>query len=41
VRLLLIIAELGYGGAERIVAQLAMDATGRGDQVAVASAGGR
>lgn len=39
-RLLLIIAELGYGGAERIVAQLAMDATGRGDQVAVASAGG-
>jgi glycosyltransferase involved in cell wall biosynthesis len=39
-RLLLVIAELGYGGAERIVAQLADDAARRGDRVAVASAGG-
>ena len=39
-RLALVIAELGYGGAERIVTQLAVDAARRGDQVAVASAGG-
>jgi glycosyltransferase involved in cell wall biosynthesis len=40
VKLLQVIAELGPGGAERIVLQLAEDAVSRGDSVAVASAGG-
>jgi glycosyltransferase involved in cell wall biosynthesis len=40
VRLLHVIAELGYGGAERIVLRLAEDAARRGDAVAVASGGG-
>ena len=39
-RLLQVIAELGRGGAERIVLDLAADAVARGDEVVVASAGG-
>jgi glycosyltransferase involved in cell wall biosynthesis len=40
VRLLLVIAELRHGGAERIVVELAADARRRGDVVTVASGGG-
>jgi glycosyltransferase involved in cell wall biosynthesis len=40
VRLLLVIAELRHGGAERIVVELAADASNRGDAVLVASGGG-
>jgi glycosyltransferase involved in cell wall biosynthesis len=40
VRLLLVIAELRHGGAERIVVELAADACRRGDVVMVASGGG-
>jgi glycosyltransferase involved in cell wall biosynthesis len=40
VRLLLVVAALRPGGAERIVTQLATDATRRGDAVLVASSGG-
>jgi glycosyltransferase involved in cell wall biosynthesis len=39
-RLLLVIAELRHGGAERIVVELAADASRRGDAVMVASGGG-
>jgi glycosyltransferase involved in cell wall biosynthesis len=39
-RLLQVLSELRSGGAERIVLQLASDARGHGDTVAVASAGG-
>jgi len=39
-RLLLVVAAMRHGGAERIVVQLAADAARRGDAVTVASAGG-
>jgi glycosyltransferase involved in cell wall biosynthesis/predicted O-methyltransferase YrrM len=39
-RLLVVIAEMGVGGAEAVVETLAQDAVARGDTVAVASAGG-
>jgi glycosyltransferase involved in cell wall biosynthesis len=39
-RLLLVVAELRHGGAERIVVELAADASRRGDVVMVASSGG-
>jgi glycosyltransferase involved in cell wall biosynthesis len=39
-RLLLVVATMRHGGAERIVVQLAVDAARRGDAVTVASAGG-
>jgi glycosyltransferase involved in cell wall biosynthesis len=39
-RLLLVVAAMRHGGAERIVVQLAGDAVRRGDAVTVASAGG-
>jgi glycosyltransferase involved in cell wall biosynthesis len=39
-RLLLVVAAMRHGGAERIVVQLAADAVLRGDEVAVASGGG-
>jgi glycosyltransferase involved in cell wall biosynthesis len=39
-RLLLVVATMRHGGAERIVIQLAADAVRRGDAVTVASAGG-
>jgi glycosyltransferase involved in cell wall biosynthesis len=39
-RLLLVIAAMRHGGAERILVQLAADAARRGDEVAVASGGG-
>src|SRR5436190_15228529 len=39
-RLLLVVAAMRHGGAERIVVELAVDAARRGDRVAVASAGG-
>jgi len=39
-RLLLVVAAMRHGGAERIVVQLAADAVRRGDAVTVASAGG-
>ena len=40
-RLLLVVAELRHGGAERIVVELAADAGRRGDVVMVASSGAR
>jgi glycosyltransferase involved in cell wall biosynthesis len=40
VKLLLAIPELGVGGAERVVVELARDAMARGDEVAVAAAPG-
>jgi glycosyltransferase involved in cell wall biosynthesis len=40
VRLLLVVATMRHGGAERIVVQLAADAVRRGDAVRVVSAGG-
>jgi glycosyltransferase involved in cell wall biosynthesis/predicted O-methyltransferase YrrM len=39
-RQLVVIAEMGVGGAEAVVESLAHDAVARGDEVAVASAGG-
>lgn len=39
-RVLVVIAEMGSGGAESVVAQLAAAAAGRGDEVCVASAPG-
>jgi glycosyltransferase involved in cell wall biosynthesis len=40
-RLELVISEMGIGGAERVVVDLARDATGRGDQVLLLGAPGR